>query len=200
MVFSCRVLPFLYGVCGQVSRRGVSLPACRGRWHRRCRRGCTVGRRRSVPTLLSLAFPWGKVARRQPRRMRGGTHSRRGTVGAWACLARRIPYAEPAWRKPSPWGEGGRNLLIPGGCGAYRLFERSINRTGSPPHPSWLAPCHPPGEDFLRLAGSAVINGRLFTKSASPWGHTPLLRRNARFCPGSLCPAGRTAGCPAGGP
>ena len=54
----------------------------------------------------------------------------------------RISYAKPAKRKPSPWGEG----VTPFGVtdvGSIVFLNSPIKRTGSPPHPSRLAPCHP---------------------------------------------------------
>ena len=47
-------------------------------------------------------------------------HSRRGFVGAAACPARRISYAEPAWRKASPGGW----------CSAQRI-KRDMTAGGS---------------------------------------------------------------------
>ena len=64
--------------------------------------------------------------------------------------------------KPSPWGEGGS----PSGLtdvGSIVFLSASGSRTGSPPHPSRLAPCHPLQQEraFSRILLLCVGRGVL---------------------------------------
>ena len=115
-----------------IRRNGEAMPPlCRGRWPRRGRRGCTVGSRRRVPTLLRFAFPWGKAAARKGSRMRGGIQYRFLCVVAGHAPPAQILYAETAKRcLPAcrgRWPRRGRRGCTVGSCrglsndGFYRI-------------------------------------------------------------------------------
>ena len=95
-------------------------------------------------------------------------HARRGFAGAAACPDAPEFYTQkPARRKPSPWGEGGS----PSGLTDVGplIFQNSpINRTGSPPHPSRLTPCHPLQQEraFTQRNRPRTSEGRLFFRLA----------------------------------
>ena len=70
--------------------------------------------------------------------------------------------------KPSPWGEGGRNLLIPDGCGVHRLSERFGNSHRVPSTP--VTACAVPPSVSRRGLDSMqpASRGRLFSVPSGP--------------------------------
>ena len=140
---------------------------------------------RSVPTFLRDAFPWGKVVRLKPDRMRGGRQYRFLCRGGGMPRCARILYAEIARYNllpPSDEGGGSAPAETEGVSYPRSRGERFLRKAFSPGRR-----CHAFWRDGCGIHRCTGQSGNLYRVPSTPGPFGTTFPQGMAFlCPGSL--------------